>query len=106
GKPSVFISLPPKEDATTNADSPFPGPTHRVEPLYPINALRRGVQGNVEALMHVTSAGEVEKVVIVPGLYSWVFGDSVRDALRRWHFPAGERTSACLKQVVVFHVVR
>lgn len=56
--------------------------------MYPRDAARKGIQGDVEALLRITPAGEVASVEVLPAPYSREFEREVRAALREWRFVA------------------
>src|SRR5258708_10543567 len=96
GKPSISISVPPKEKVTeTVSDASLYRAVRRVNPAYPRDAWRAGREGSVEVLLHVADSGEVEEIVIVPGRDSGEFGPPIVKAFRKWQFPAVERPFRC-----------
>lgn len=61
----------------------------RVPPDYPLNAKRRGIQGEVKVRFLVTEQGNVEDVSIVNAKPPGIFDQSVIDCVSKWRFKAG-----------------
>ncbi|MGZ5113275.1 MAG: energy transducer TonB [Usitatibacter sp.] len=89
GKPAISMSMPRRQgtDAAKNDGTELRPLRARPIPQYPRAALTKNIQGGVDALLRIAPAGDVEEVVIVPGLYAEVFADVVIKALSRWQFP-------------------
>lgn len=106
GKPAISISVPKVDRAVVEARSPIERGTikvvHRVQPLFPREAQQRGMEGAVEALMRVAPAGEVEEVVIVPGVHAKVFGPAVAQALAQWRYAPRDGPVGCYQSEIVF----
>ena len=58
------------------------------DPFYPKHLIRRALEGEVEALMRITPAGEVASVQILPGPFAQEFGPALRETLLEWRFEA------------------
>jgi protein TonB len=70
----------------TRAERTLPAPASIVQPEYPRDALRRGLEGYVELEFTVTANGEVTNVAITDSEPAGVFEQPVREAIRRWRF--------------------
>lgn len=75
---------------------PRPVPLHRVEPVYPEEALRRGIEGVVSVRFDIEADGSVANPVVVDAVKGAVFRGEVFRALRQWRFEArqGDTTAA------------
>lgn len=69
-------------------DSPLT-PITRVPPDYPLNAKRRGIQGEVKVRILINEQGTVENVSVVNAKPPGVFDQSVLHCVSRWRFKAG-----------------
>ena len=58
----------------------------RIDPKYPREALRQGVNGVVTARLEIDPGGAVSKVSIVKATTPDVFDEATVDALRKWRF--------------------
>jgi len=59
---------------------------HNRDPVYPPDAARRGEEGTVYLLVHITPLGTAGSVDIVQTSGYPELDDSARDAVLRWHF--------------------
>ena len=65
-------------------------PVKRVQPSFPGILARRGIeQGCTVARMHITEAGDVDRVDIIKSDPAGLFDDATRRTLQEWKFPAG-----------------
>lgn len=60
--------------------------TRQVEPAYPEEARRQGVEGRVVARLLVTARGSVARLHIVAAKPSGIFEQAVLDAVGKWRF--------------------
>ena len=60
------------------------GLVHRVEPDYPEEARRQGVQGTVVLEVHINPAGAVQELKLISG--SPLLAQAATDAVRQWKF--------------------
>lgn len=58
----------------------------RVKPVYPLDARRRGISGQVVLRLFVDAAGEVREVRVESAAPAGVFEDKAVEAARRWKF--------------------
>jgi len=89
GKPKVSVSNPA---SAAGASAPASGTgdilrrkTGRM-PAFPGQALNKGIQGTVVAVMKVDSQGNVKNVHIRPGMFNDWFGPVTERALYTWEF--------------------
>ncbi|NRA62201.1 MAG: TonB family protein [Psychrobium sp.] len=61
-------------------------PITRVNPRYPIQAAKDGVQGSVVLQFDITKTGEVENIVVLKSQPEGVFSKEARRALRLWRY--------------------
>lgn len=59
-------------------------PVVRIEPDYPPQALRRGVEGWVQVQFSVTKTGRVRDVIVVGANPTGVFEEATVEAVQRW----------------------
>lgn len=69
-------------------DTP-PRPIHRVQPVYPYAARRKGLTGKVIIRFLVDKDGRVRQPMVIEATPRGVFDKSVLDAIRRWRFKPG-----------------
>lgn len=69
--------------------SPDLKPLKRVEPDYPVEAMRAGTEGFVEVEFSVDAAGKVESVSVVNAQPARVFERSAVAAVKKWSFAPG-----------------
>lgn len=68
------------------------------DPPYPYEARKLGLQADIEALLRVNPAGEVEAVSVVPGPMARFFRPEVARALAQWRFePHGAPGPVCYR---------
>ena len=63
-------------------------PIVRVNPKYPIGALRDGIQGWVRLAFDISEIGEVINVKVIDSQPKRVFDKAARQALRKWKYRA------------------
>ncbi len=61
-------------------------PIFRVQPEYPVSALRRGVEGYVDLLFDVTASGKTENIRVIAAEPSGVFERAAIRALKKWKY--------------------
>lgn len=61
-------------------------PIVQVQPIYPKNAKRIGLEGYVKVALKVDATGAIQEIKIVEASPQGVFEKSVKKALRRWKF--------------------
>jgi protein TonB len=64
-------------------------PTKRVEPQYPIEAVRSGTQGFVELEYTVDASGKVTNVSVVNARPARTFEKAAVTAVKQWQFAPG-----------------
>jgi len=67
-----------------------PQPIVRVPPTYPYAANERGIEGDVQVRVLVTTEGTVGDIVVLDARPKGVFEDAVRRALPQWRFAPGK----------------
>lgn len=67
----------PEQDAT---------PVVRMEPKYPIDAARNGIQGWVELRFSIDELGQVQDVAVINSEPGRVFDQAAMQALKRWKY--------------------
>ena len=94
-------------EVTSDADQPARG-RRSVEPLYPMSAQRKGIEGYVTLRLTIDEAGKVQDVLVVDSEPIGVFERSAREAARRFEFePArvgGTVVSTTLEKKIVFRL--
>lgn len=77
-----------------------------VEPIYPVTAQKRGIEGYVIVRLKIDAQGKVSRVLVVDSEPIGVFERSARDAARRFEFsPAqvgGVAVATTLEKKIVF----
>jgi len=63
-------------------------PIVRVNPKYPIDALRNGIQGWVKLAFDISDIGQVINVKVIDSQPKRVFDKAARQALRKWKYRA------------------
>lgn len=106
GIPGGGVYLPP-----INMNRNFDGGAavkHAVEPRYPVDALRSGVEGEVELEFTVLVDGSVTDVTVVRAEPRGVFEQQARHAILRWQFiprqENGVAVSTRARQVIEFRL--
>lgn len=81
---------------------------HAVEPRYPVDALRSGVEGEVEVEFTALPDGSVTDVAIVRAEPRGIFEQQTRHAIQRWQFipkrENGVAISTRARQVIEFRL--
>jgi protein TonB len=73
-------------DLTSAPADTSPIPLVRIDPMYPMRALSRGIEGWVLVEFTITSAGTVENPVVVDADPPSVFNREATKAIRRWKY--------------------
>jgi bla regulator protein BlaR1 len=61
-------------------------PTIRIEPVYPIEAAKEGMNGYVQLSFDINPAGKVSNVMVIKSSPAGVFDDSAVTALEQWQY--------------------
>ncbi|UJF22642.1 M56 family metallopeptidase [Shewanella sp. OMA3-2] len=61
-------------------------PTIRIEPTYPIEAAKEGVNGYVQLSFDINPTGKVSNVIVTKSSPAGVFDDSALAALKQWEY--------------------
>ena len=61
-------------------------PLVRIDPRYPIDAVRKGLEGYVQLTFSISRIGAVEDVVVVESSPQGVFDKAAKKALLRWRY--------------------
>lgn len=81
---------------------------YTVEPRYPVDALRAGIEGEVELEFTVLPDGSVTDVVVVRAEPRGIFEQQARHAIHRWQFlpkrENGVAVSTRARQVIEFRL--
>ena len=77
-------SVEPADTMELSAAAAESGLVHRVEPDYPEEARRQGVQGAVVLEVHINHAGAVQELKLISG--SPLLAQAATDAVRQWRF--------------------
>jgi TonB family protein len=77
-------SVEPADTMELSAAAAESGLVHRVEPDYPEEARRQGVQGAVVLEVHINPAGAVQELKLISG--SPLLAQAATDAVRQWKF--------------------
>lgn len=102
-------SLPaeaPSADTATGAagNSTTPVPISRPPPVYPQEALRRGVGGTVRVQVTVTPEGRVERMDVANSSGDRYLDRAAMEAVRRWRFMPAMRNGQPVSATVVIPV--
>ncbi|GAA6171416.1 energy transducer TonB [Colwellia sp. KU-HH00111] len=76
---SLAMNSQPNQDAR---------PVVRVNPKYPINALREGIQGWVTLAFDISEIGQVINVKVLDSQPKRIFDKAAKQALRKWKYRA------------------
>lgn len=71
---------PPKQEANLAA------PTMRVDPVYPKDAAKKGIEGSVVLQFDITESGATDNIKIVESFPKGTFDASAIDALKKWQY--------------------
>jgi len=63
-------------------------PIVRVNPKYPSDAIRKGIQGWVKLVFDINKVGKVVNVSIIDAQPKRIFNKAAREALRKWKYQA------------------
>lgn len=66
-------------------DTP-PSPVRQIDPIFPINAKLKGIEGFVTLLFVVTDKGEVQKIRVEASEPGDIFDNAAIKALNKWRF--------------------
>jgi TonB family protein len=82
----------------------MPTPTRIRQPIYPRNALLRGIEGQVVIEFGLASDGSVQDMRVIRAQPAGIFDQSAIQAMRNWKYalPAGMPTSARYRQTMAF----
>jgi protein TonB len=73
----------------------------RVEPIYPIEARLKHIEGFVTLEIHVNAVGEVSSVSVIESSPKRVFDRAAINAIRQWKFPKGGAQTGSVQQVTL-----
>lgn len=68
-------------------------PIHRIEPKYPIEAAKKGIEGSVVLKYDIQGDGNVTNVEVVNGKPAYVFDKTAITALKQWRYKATGKTT-------------
>jgi len=75
-------------------------PIYRIEPKYPIQAAKEGIEGSVVLKFDIKGDGNVTNVEVVNGKPAYVFDKTALTALKQWRYKAtGKETKNLLVQL-------
>lgn len=75
-------------------------PVYRIEPKYPIQAAKEGIEGSVVLKFDIKGDGNVTNVEVVNGKPAYVFDKTALTALKQWRYQAtGKETKNLLVQL-------
>jgi protein TonB len=77
---------------------------HNIDPVYPKDAARRGEQGTVGLLVHITADGLARSIDIIASSGFKALDDSARNAVLTWHFRPGLRDGQPVESEMTFQV--
>lgn len=83
-----------QQSATTQLEEQPPDPVLRIEPIYPANALKQGIEGWVELEFILSEKGAVLHPKVIQSHPNSVFEQSVLDAIIQWRYPASSAHSS------------
>lgn len=102
---SLPAEAPPADTATGAAgNSTTPVPISRPPPVYPQEALRRGVGGTVRVQVTVTPEGRVERMDVANSSGDRYLDRAAMEAVRRWRFMPAMRNGQPVSATVVIPV--
>jgi len=68
-------------------------PTHRIEPKYPEDAAKAGIEGSVVLKFNVEGDGSVSHVSVINGKPAHIFDETAITALKQWRYQETGRVS-------------
>ena len=108
---SASLVMPPMENFTMDGpvlkgrydmgelDSPLT-PLAKIPPIYPMRAMRRGIEGWVKVRFMVTSKGQVQELKILEASPEKIFEKSVINCVSKWKFKPGKVEGAPVNTMV------
>lgn len=97
--PELIISNKIPTAATfTNRGNEDARPIIRVNPKYPMDALRNGLQGWVVLVFDINEIGEVTNVKVIDSEPKRVFDNAAKKALKKWKYKAKSVNGKEVKQ--------
>ncbi len=102
GQPTISLSVPKK---VPHVEAKVLKRVGQWSIDYPREAIRRGVQGQVQTYVRVNAAGETEAVVIEPGAHHPWLAEATRQGLRKMKFePRAGQGPVCASHTVQFNL--
>ncbi len=89
--------------ASDNYPLAAPVPMKKVDPTYPSDARRTGIEGTVSLYGIIRADGSVEDIQVVRGLHEQLNQSAVA-AFRRWRFHPGEKNGSAVDLEVVVEI--
>ena len=83
------IAEPPKTAYNTGEVDQPPVPIYTVKPIYPFQARRKEITGQVTVRLLIDANGRVVRAEIISSEPAGVFDDSALSAVRKWRFKPG-----------------
>jgi len=86
GRPSSLVLDVDRALPASAAALPAPVPIHVRQPVYPMDALRRGIEGQVVVEFSLTGDGEVTDLRMISATPAGIFDQAALDAMRGWRY--------------------
>ena len=97
-------TIPTQNAPAIAGNNTSPVPTHRPPPIYPREAMRRGIGGTVRVQATVATNGSVERMDIAQSSGDRYLDRAAMEAVRRWRFTPAMRNGQPVSATVVIPV--
>ena len=92
-------------ERATPAARPVPQRTRYVDPVYPQDALKKGISGDVRLRITVAANGKVKSATVVNSNPAKVFDEAALDAVRRWRFKSFAQDDPDVEAIVMTNIL-
>lgn len=100
----VAPALPSRDSPAISGNHTSPVPTNRPPPVYPREAMRRGIGGSVRVQATVAPDGSVERMDVAQSSGNRDLDRAAMEAVRRWRFTPAMRNGQPVSETVVIPV--
>ncbi len=92
-------------ERATPAARPVPQRTRYVAPVYPQDALKKGISGDVRLRITVAANGKIKSATVVNSNPAKVFDEAALDAVRRWRFKSFAQDDPDVEAIVMTNIL-